>query len=923
MSSYILNYITENFFSLFFDIESSIKSNFIESGTLEVSNLVLRSDFFYIISIPYIKLINSYIGKISFHYSKKSKNKKIIASIEHIFIHIRKKNFEEINKKEEIKYMEERKIKKLNNQEKFSLHNNDEKKSDLWIIQYIIENIELKISNVVIKFDDSVSFPKIPCCFGIILENINILSKNDFIKSREFNENSNSEIYETIEYKLIEIKNFSLYFDCYGKPKYLDYDKLICRKSLKKINRDMTKMPRDSHEFIAFCLSEILYNSDNFNSHQFILFKLYLDIKLEVNILDDKIYPKFISEVNMPQIMLNISITQIHLILKFFEHIRIIKSYQNGILKDYYNKELSESEKKSYIKYYNEYYKNKYIKNLKNIELPEIIKEMDKRSSYENILILRLISQKQAYVMNNLEEIEEKIKKEEGRWFGKNQELINNLNNEKKEIVTKLNQIKYLLTENKEKIKEQEDNNELNDYPNDYIWLKEVFFILIVSGSIYETIKRGDRGGWEYHNKIIDIAIQQLNMINIFKKEGYIFNVSVQNIVVTEEEIKNKNYNKILFGNLISQDILLDLKYEVNHNLPFYNQKLSLYFNRSLYIIFNIYSFNNIKNYIIDMILPALNSIEIISSISDDIIYQNLQLYNQSLFLSQNHISLDISFKDLYIIFPLNICDINNTKCILINVEQITIKSLLEKKDNSLVDSKNLKINEKEKRKEIIYENYYFEIKKMKISFVDNCVEYNNYENNSKKFLENFNLKGDLKILNNINGEQINLLENIKLKINIDKFNYWLKNDEKILIGNYLEEINNEIKKDEVRIENEENEEENLYYNEENEGNLYNEENYGNNIVDNIEEVITEEEEDKTEENINNNYNYNMNNKVRYSSQEDKDITEEIENEDNEDKKESEIEENIENLHVDFTEDYPEKNDIDNTENMNEGLSNE
>ena len=66
-----------------------------------------------------------------------------------------------------------------------------------------------------------------------------------------------------------------------------------------------------------------------------------------------------------------------------------------------------------------------------------------------------------------------------------------------------------------------------------------------------------------------------------------------------------------------------------------------------------------------------------------------------------------------------------------------------------------------------------------------------------------------------------------------------------------------------------------------------------------------------------------MNNKVRYSSQEDKDITEEIENEDNEDKKESEIEENIENLHVDFTEDYPEKNDIDNTENMNEGLSNE
>ena len=91
MSSYLSSYLTENFFSLFFEIDSNIKSNFIESGTLELSNLLLRSDLFYILNIPYIKLINSYIGKLNINISENSQNKKISVSIDNIFIHIKKK----------------------------------------------------------------------------------------------------------------------------------------------------------------------------------------------------------------------------------------------------------------------------------------------------------------------------------------------------------------------------------------------------------------------------------------------------------------------------------------------------------------------------------------------------------------------------------------------------------------------------------------------------------------------------------------------------------------------------------------------------------------------------------------------------------------------------------------------------------------
>jgi hypothetical protein len=880
MSSYLSNYLTENFFSLFFEIDSNIKSNFIESGTLELSNLILRSDLFYILNIPYIKIINSYIGKISINFSENSQNKKISASIDNIFIHIKKKNFEEIIKEEEINYMQKRKMNFLEKQEKLSANNLFEKKSDLYMIKYIMDNIDLTINNIVIKFDDTVSFPKIPCCLGIILEQINISSKNDLKINKEYEENSNSEIYETIEYKLIKIKKFSIYFDCYGKLKYLDYDKLIYKKAVKLIDKQMEEMPKEFHEFIVYSLSELYYNSNNFNSHQFILFQITLDIKIDTNKTNEDMSPKFNFELNIPQIILNISITQIHLILKFIEHGRIIKSYQSGILKDFYQKEISESNKKAYMKYYMEYYKNKYIKKEESIKCPEIINDLDKITSYENIYILRVISQKQVYLENNIEEIEQKIKKEEGRWFGKKQELINKLKKDKENMINELNQIKYYLLLDKEKIKENE-NNELNEYPEDYVWIKVAILILITSCNIYETIKRGDKGGWEYHNKIIDISLQQLNIINGIKKDGYILNLSVENIVITEEEIQNKNYNRILFGNLVSQETLFELQYEIDDMSQMSNKKLSLYFYRPIYIIFNIYTFNNLKNYIIDMILPALNSIEILSSISNDIISKSIYHYNnKSLFISQNNISLDILLKDLYIIFPINIHDIKETRCILINIDHVSFQNFKENKEDEIYEFEEENKNEKLIANDI----YYIDIKNMKISFEDNCIEYNNYKNESRSFLNKFNFYGYIKLLNNMNDDQLNFIDKMEIKFNVNKFYFSLQNYKKIIIGNYLEEIDKEIKKDEIRMDSDEIEDENLYLNEgnEGEGDMHNEENEDNykNIVDNIEEVIIEEEEEKTDEN----------NTIKVS----------------------EVEENIEDLNIDFTDECPEKNRIEN-----------
>ena len=917
MSSYLSNYLTENLFSLFFEIDSNIKSNFIESGTLELSNLLLRSDLFYILNIPYIKLINSYIGKLNIYISENSQNKKISASIDNIFIHIKKKNFEEIIKEEEIKYMQKRKMNFLEKQEKLSANNTFEKKSDLYMIQYIIDNIDLTINNIVIKFDDTVSFPKIPCCLGIILEQINISSKNDLKINKEYEESSNSEIYETIEYKLIKIKKFSIYFDCYGKLKYLDYDKLIKRKAVKSIDKQMKQMPKELHEFIVYSLSELYYNSNNFNSHQFILFQITLDVKIDINTTNEDVSPKFNFELNIPQILLNISITQIHLILKFIEHIRIIKSYQSGILKDFYQKEMSDSNKKTYIKYYMEYYKNKYIKKEENIKCPEIINELDKVTTYENIYILRFISQKQVYIENNIEEIEQKIKKEEGRWFGKNEELINKLKKDKENMINKLNQIKYYLLNDKEKIKENE-NNELNEYPEDIVWIKVINIILITSCSIYETIKRGDQGGWEYHNKIIDIALQQLNMINEIKKGEYILNISVENIVITEEEIQNKNYNKILFGNLISQETLFDLKFEIDDTSQMSNKKLSLYFYRPIYIIFNIYTFNNLKNYIIDMILPALNSIEILSSISNDIISKSVNHYNnQTLFISQNNISFDILLKDLYVIFPINIYDIKETRCILINIDHVSFQNLKENKEDEIYE-----FDEENNNNEKLTTNdiYYIDVKNMKISFEDNCIEYNNYKNESKSFLNNFNLNGYIKLLNNMNDDQICFIDKMEIKFNVNKFYFGIQSYKKIIIRNYLEEIDNEIKKDEIRMDNEEIGDENIYLNEENEGegegDMYNEENEDNykNIADNIEEVILEEEEEKTDENNTNNENNINNNEDEYYEQENKEMNEE--EYDPQNIKESEVEQNIEDLNIDFTDECPEKNGIENIDEI-------
>lgn len=138
-----------------------------------------------------------------------------------------------------------------------------------------------------------------------------------------------------------------------------------------------------------------------------------------------------------------------------------------------------------------------------------------------------------------------------------------------------------------------------------------------------------------------------------------------------------------------------------------------------------------------------------------------------------------------------------------------------------------------------------------------------------------------------------------------------------------MEEIDNEIKKDEVRMDNEEIEDDNLYLNEENEGegegDIYNEENEDNykNIPDNIEEVIIEEEEEKSDENNTINENNINNNEDEYYEQENKEMNEE--EYDTQNIKESEVEENIEDLNIDFTDEYPEKNGI---ENINENNKN-
>ena len=780
MASSILNFVFDNYLSEIVEIDTS-KTNFsLISGQLEISNLKIKDEIFQKLDLPFMEVAHGFIGEIKinlqmpFFYEHQIK-----VIINKIFFHARLKSINKLNKEDEIKNMQKLKetrllsaeqifaqvldVKKQNEEKK-----QKEEKQGPGLIQKIINNLYVEVTDIVFRLDDEISFPVIPYSIGVILETIQIRSTRSDYKIPK---NSEEVIpYQEINYKVVLIDNFSIYMDCFDLKEELDYEKLIDNNALRKDDSELRNHLRDQYSFYSYCRSEVYVHSKKFEAHQYILHQLDLSVKVAINDNVNNQQPKLKALIDFPQILLGISLKQIKTLLKLKAYWDLGNLYQGGIAKEFYDKELTQNEKNQYIENYLNYFHKKYI-DKQSIEYPSSLINTEERLNYDQIAEMRNVALKKLEYIVKIDEISGKIRREENNIFGRRNDVILKLNDEKKRIL-KLEE-QFLKTGKAEPIEDTTANeqDELKNVDNNYTKIYAKIDILVFSFTIYETVKKNEvqkKIRWEIEEKLLSIGFKDLGVEAKIQKVGIIAFVHLNNIIISQDKEKNPNYNKIFFGDLTVNDNLICIFFEMNPTFQKSDIRVKVISERNVYIIADIYNILYIKEQIMGVLSTGIDLEEVGSYVKEGIFNYIKEGYNERLVegksdenikFTHTNLYLDVNLKPPKIIVPIDIFDHNNHKCITMSLGEINVKTILPPRVDNNIDYK------RTENEHILYDIYRVGINGIGMSTDDNCIEKNNYEGNNKKpLLKKFNISVEAKLLiqpKNIHKKFNNMIINV------------------------------------------------------------------------------------------------------------------------------------------------------------------
>jgi len=792
MTSSLLNYVFENFLSSIVEIDTSKTNVSLFSGEIELNNLKIKDEIFQNLNLPFIEVVHGYVGSLQislqmpFFYDHAIK-----VYVSRIFFHARLKNINKLDKDEEIKNMQEFKKNQLinaeqiyaqieevkrQNEENESKKSKDEKKSP-GLVQKIINNLSLEISDIVFKFDDEISYPDVPYSIGIILDSINIRStRSDF----KIPPNPDEVIpYEEINFKVIAVDNFSIYMDCFDTKEELDFERLISNKATQKIKVELRSYLKDQFGFYSYCMSEIYVHSRHFDSHQYLLHQLDLSVKVALNDNVQNKEPKISAKVGFPQILLGISLKQIRTLLKVMAYMNLNTLYQKGISREYYNKELTQSEKRSYIDGYLEYFRKKYIEKEK-IDFPLSLEQLEEHLNYEQISQMRKTALEKLDFLNRINDLTKRIQREENRLFGKKEEIIQKLNEERNKVMRMEEEFNKGNKEQLENIEKLEQDDELKGLEDTYVKIYALVDILITSFTIYETVIRKTDYTWELKDKLLSIVIQHFGVECKIQKVGLIALLSLENIIIAQEKIKNPNYNKIFFGDLTIKGKILCIIFEMNPKLKKSDIRVKVWSERQVYIIVDAYTLQYIQYQIMDVLATTID-LEEASSYAKGTVYDYIQEgYHDRVLegkFSHSNLYLDVSLTCPIIIIPIDVFDYKNTNCLLLSLGSLKLKSILPPR----VDNK---LNYEHVRDEnIMFDIYRIGLLGIRMATVENCIERNNYIGKETLLLKDFDFSIECKLLIQPKNPYFN---NMVINLLIPELDFQLNEFQIILLIDFL-----------------------------------------------------------------------------------------------------------------------------------------
>ena len=811
MSSTIINFIINKFLVNFLEIDATKTNISLIKGAIKFENLKIKREIFKTVNIPYFELVHGIVGmldikiKMPFFYDNPIKVK-----IDKIFVYLKQKDINKLKKEEELHTILEYKKYLLINLEQFQagiqemrMQNNKNSNENGFkslgqedtpnlpqFVQKIINNILIDISNIIIRFEDDLSYKGIPFSMGIILNHIELLStKSDFKLPKNPNEVISL---KEMNFKVGKVEHLSLFMDLYYYEKEFNYQNMISPEIYGEINEENLKLKnyfKEDFNFYAYCMSELKIHSKKFNSHEYILYQLDLSLKMTINNNFKNKQPIFAMNIDIPQILLNASFKQIQVLLKFIAYINLNSLYQNGISSQYFNEKLSLNEKHNYVDRYEAYFVDKYI-NKKNIDYPDSMKRIEEKLSHKDIIKMRSYAIKKFNFTKQLEYIGKEIEEEIGAII-KDDNKIKKLN-EKREKILK-NQEKFLSRMFTDKSYYSLDyimqNLDVDNRDENLLTIYLKLNILITSLNVYECEKRNNDGKWEFQEKVMTISIYTLfTEIKILKNAILKMLFTLENILITDDRIENLNYNKIIFGDLTEKNKnVLCMIFEINSKFKKSDYYCKIWSERVLNIILNVYTFQYIIFQSVNVFTTTIVLEEYSLYAKDSVLdyikegYQNLVSASN---FTHTNIELDINLKCPMIIVPIDVFNKNKTQCFLLTSGEIKIKSILPPRVelNPKIDYKNTK------DENLVYDIYRVSLYKGKFSTVDNCVEKNNYLGKETEILNNLNLTVDCKIL--IQPENKNF-DNTIISINMNKMVFNLTEFQILLIiefiGNYIQ----------------------------------------------------------------------------------------------------------------------------------------
>ena len=714
ISSYLAEYLVIN--------PEKTKLSILE-GTVELQGVKFKKTLFATLNLPYLELVDGYIGKIFIQLSlPRFYLYPINVLVDKIYVKVKPKNTNKMKEEEILATFDIYKKKRLLQLEKLmniklaSIFENkndnnktETKKEKLTMLENIINNLHVKIQNIVTIYEDCISNENYPITLGVTLNRIFIDSTS---KNFNYNQLSEEEKLSPLKYKKLTIENLNIFLDSINPEDIIKKNGEIIKTKLKIREETRKKLDEkekiylfDSIDFYLYCESEIQYYSKDSNYHNYLLRDLNPEIRLVINEnfhKENNTEPEMKGTIDIKTISVEVSNMQVKALTDTINYISLQNFYQKTIIDNHFIKveKIDNNLIRNYLDEYSQYYKTKYIKIYKNDkENKKFLANMEvieKNLRLESIQTIREMGNDIINSMIEIGKIDKEIKDADGGFWS----FFRSKNNE---------EIEKLKLEREKKIKEQEElklkNDTLNQFKDYFVEKmkndendktkedKIEFVFIFLMEKLNLVIKEQNKD--EKMKKIFEINFIKFESQLMLKAISQSIKLNLYDMQFSQFLSDNKDYEKILYSKNFDIDkkeentkSLISIEFEHNIKFPISPFKIKLHFGKQLFIIIDYYYLY----YLYNLFLKHINALDfdnISSSINETITsivksgYENLvksrgmeedkEENNKKLM----NIHVDISLTTPILLFPLNFRDENNKQMLYISLGILKIKSQL------------------------------------------------------------------------------------------------------------------------------------------------------------------------------------------------------------------------------------------------------